>query len=232
MTPLEVRSDGVTAGVLLPDDEPIGALDPAPTWPDVSRLPGASMVGVASGEQGATRVVLGCMRAPSGRWVPGLQSVVFERATPMILGAASIDATLGRGPSLAAAGASFSEMHRGKDGERDVVVAHALAFVGADADAVACSLACSEPSREPRSEPSSEPSGAARCDGIAGTLALTGELRPEPPPGLVASAILGASEHPAIAVAIGSALSVGVVALLLLTRPRLRPTSRGRRRAS
>lgn len=216
-TALEVRGDGMAARALVPG--PAAPVAPAPVAPDVSRLPGASLIGLASGEHDGVRVVLGCIRAPSDKWVPGLSSVVFERATPIILGAAGLHPSLARGPTPSMSGVAFTEAHRGPDGDRDVRVAHALAFVGPDADAVACSLACSEPGSR----------GGAGCDAVAASFAISGDLHPEPPPGLLARSILGAADHPVLAVVIVSVLALVVVAILLVTRPKLRPTSRGRR---
>jgi hypothetical protein len=99
-------------------------------------------------------------------------------------------------------------------------VLHVLAFVGADADALACTVLCHEDAR--RAERASSHGCASAVDGVA----LVGELRGPPPPGVFARGLVWSAQHPLAALALGAAFAALVVVLLLRSRPKRRPTAR------
>lgn len=188
---------------------------PLPPPPAVERLPGARMEGFAVADAGPLVLQLGCARAPSDRWVPGLETVVLERATSLAFGPLGLrPGPLERRDPPAIAGATaVARLAGDAGGGRRLDVAHVLAFAGEDADAVACSALCLAPG------------GDDRCAEVVGGLALVGGLVPAPPPGPFARAVSWSAEHPPFAAAIAAVLGVAIVAALLARRPP-RPTSR------
>lgn len=189
--------------------------DPAPRPPDVGRLPGARIEGFAVARSRDGLVVqIGCARAPSDRWVPGLEGVVMERATPLALAPLALrPSPLQRGVAPRIEGATTVEAWTGEVAGGRMGLAHVLAFAADDRDAIVCSGLCLEPA------------SGARCDAILATLTLEGALGPPPPPGAFARGVLWSAEHPVAAAAGLGMLSAAVVALLLARRPR-RPLAR------
>jgi hypothetical protein len=197
--------------------------DGAPLPPDVSRLPGARIEGFAVARSGdGLAVQLGCARAPSDRWVPGLEGVVMERATPLALAPLELRTTsLQRVAPPSVAGATAIEAWSGDVAGGSVAFVHVLAFAAGDRDAVVCSAVCVEPAT------------GARCHATLASLTLEGALGPPPPPGAFARAVIGAAEHPMVAAGGALLVAAGLVALLLWRRPRRpiasRPARAGRR---
>lgn len=195
--------------------------DAAPVPPDVGRLPGARIEGftVARSDDGLT-VQLGCARAPSDRWVPGLEGVVMERATPLALAPLELRPwSLQRSAAPSIAGATAIESWSGEVTGGRVAFTHVLAFAASDRDAVVCSAVCLEPAT------------GAGCEAILASLTMDGALGPPPPPGAFARAVLWSAEHP-VGAAVGVGIvAAGVVALLLARRPR-RPIASRRARAA
>ncbi|HTJ80981.1 MAG TPA: hypothetical protein VL400_04635 [Polyangiaceae bacterium] len=197
------RSDGVRVSVTGLDDDlvetPQAALEPL----DVSKLPGASVVARRGFSRASDAVDVGCARAPSDRWVDGIEGVLFERATALALRSAHV-----KPDALASAGGS-AEAHvlrqrlEGTVGARALVVEHALFFVGDRRDVELCSVV---------SVGSTRPA-----------LDVRGDLRAAPEPGLFMRAVVGTAEHP-VAAGVGVAiLGALAVAVLLWKRPYPRP---------
>jgi hypothetical protein len=201
-----------------------GALTPdaAPAPPDVGRLPGARIEGfaVVRSDDGLA-LQIGCARAPSDRWVPGLEGVVMERATSLALGPLSQrPASLHRGVAPRVEGATAIEAWTGEVPEGRVVLAHVLAFAAsADRDALVCSAVCLEPA------------AGSRCEDVVASLSVEGTLGPPPPPGALSRLVLWSAEHPLLAAGGLGIVSAAVMALLLARRPR-RPIASRRARAA
>lgn len=196
------------------------AVTPAPPAPDVARLPGARLVAFEVVRADAAVLQAGCVRAPSDRWVPGLEALIFERAMGLALAPTGLAPRgLARRATPELPGAFAAERWSGREGEgRSLEVLSVLAFVGPDADALACTVLCVEPL-------ATEPEGAGTCASLVDRTELVGTLGPPPPPGLFARALLGAAEAPLLAAGMVGALAMGVVSLALATRPRRRPTA-------
>jgi hypothetical protein len=172
---------------------------------DVSRLPGASLVGRVAFETDALRAGGGCARGPSDRFVPGIEGVLFEKATWFALRGAALEPVGLEQRGAESAPSLERRTLRGRDGERVVVVEHVLSFVGPDSDVLLCSTVCV--------------GDAAGCERAA-RIEVEGAPSPPPTPALWMRAALGAIEHPhASLVGLGLA-AAGVVALVLAKRPR------------
>ncbi len=181
--------------------------------PDVSKLPGAHVVTAIGLRSGTIALRYGCVRAPSDRFVPGVESVLFERATALALRAAhETPSELGRTRgSSDETGGLYTEELEGRARDRKIAVAHALTFVGDDRDALLCTVVCSEDERD------------ATCSRAVATLRVVGAHAPPPKPGIVSRAAFFAADHPTVALG-GGALVVGlVVAWILRARPRGKP---------
>lgn len=191
-------------------DVPAGSTPFAVEAPDVSKLPGARVVSTDGLEHGGQKTRIGCVRAPSDRFVPGIEGVLFERATALALKAAG-EAPSGlartRGTSDAEGGL-YTEGHEGAAGDRRIVVGHLLSFVGDERDALLCTAVCSEPASD------------KTCAASVGTLRLVGPHPPPPTPGLVARGAFFAADHPTLSLSLAAVVTGMVVARLLSNRPK------------
>jgi hypothetical protein len=172
---------------------------------DVSRLPGAEVVSRLAFEAPSARAGGGCARGSSGRFVPGIEGVLFEKATWFALQGAELSPdTLEVRTSETTAGVTRQSL-RGRRGSDTVAIEHLLGFAGPDSDVVLCSTVCV--------------GEAAICES-ASRIELEGTPAPAPAPGLLLRSALAAVEHPveaALGLGVGGVL---VVALLLAKRPR------------
>lgn len=172
---------------------------------DVSKLPSAELVARAAFQGEGTRALAGCVRAPSSRYVPGLEQTLFEKASYLMLKTADSQVQelglvhAGGGPTAPSVALA------GRDQRGALRVEHTLSFVGPERDALLCSLVCS----------------GDRCEGVH--LALEGEPPPPPPPGLAVRLVMGALESPRSAGAIGTALALALIVVVLWRRPFPRP---------
>lgn len=189
-------------------DPPEGAraLDPA-SLPklDVSRLPGAELLGRLAFEAPSARAGGGCARGSSGRFVPGIEGVLFEKATWFALQGAELAPDALELRANETSGGVTRQSLRGRRGDDAVAIEHLLAFAGPDSDVVLCSTVCV--------------GDAAICE-VASRIELEGASSPPPTPGLFVRGALAAVEHPyeaALGLGLGAAL---LVALVLAKRPR------------
>lgn len=172
--------------------------------PDVSKLAGAKVVAWVELEGADSHSVAGCIRGSSARFAPGVEEVLFERATWL---AQSSLGALPREVATTAQHATATGFDQTKTGKVDrgiFVVAHAITFDGEASDLLLCSVACE---------------GA--CDGIA--LTIEGAPPPVPQPNVLVRSLLWAAERPRISLGVLGAVALLVVAVILWRRPRPRP---------
>ncbi len=173
--------------------------------PDVSRLPGAVLVSARGWDGPGLMLRAGCARGPSGRFAPGLEEVLFEKATWLTLTTASIAPEGLHQVGAAATERTFSRELAGTTDRGAIRLTHVIAFSGEDRDLVLCSAVCA----------------GTGCADLA--LELEGTSAPPPDPSWVVRGILAAAAHPAYAAAlIGAFLALGAAALLW-RRPYPRP---------
>jgi hypothetical protein len=189
---------------------------------DVSGLAGARVLlrrgfaGVAEGEGVALRA--GCVAGPSDRWAPGVEDLVFDRATSIARGVIAADIKELSAAPIKAEGRLLSQRFQGQGTRREapsevsIEGRHVLAFAGEDREAVLCTLVCIEPSGR-----------APRCATLVEAASLEGALMEAPPPSLLVRALIAAATHPARAGALAVVLGALVVAVILARRPRPRP---------
>jgi hypothetical protein len=173
---------------------------------DVSRLPGAEVAAIGGWDGPAAILRAGCARGPSTRFAPGIEEVLFEKATWLALTRAGVrPAELG--VTHAQDGErSFVRVLEGREGEATVRLEHLILFAGEDSDVILCSTLCR---------------GGA-CAG-AGQLEIQGTTAPLPTPSLLVRGAVWAAGDPWVALgAVGFAAAL-VVALILWRRPYPRP---------
>lgn len=184
---------------------------------DVSRLPGARVVTRLGWSDGAepltsrTELFVLCAQAPSERFAPGLEEMVFSYASSFArrhLEPTGLTVWHGQAPT--SADARFTQ-RVSAEGTRRAELVHVLGFVGPEHDAALCTLACVEPS------------AARACDGVIAGATPIGDFVAAPPPNLVASAILAAAESPRAALAVGALLAFAITFALVVKRPRPLP---------
>jgi hypothetical protein len=173
---------------------------------DVSRLPGATVTSAQRFEGLTTRWFAGCVTGASSRFVDGVQSVLFEKATWLALSNFEQKparlTTLTRDGSLA----QYEQLLEGLGSEGTPFrVHHVLTFHGDRHDLLLCSMACR----------------GAECR--QSELQLSGTPPPQPEPGLLARTLLASIEHAEVSVAgLGTLLAVASL-LVILRRPYPRP---------
>jgi len=196
------RSDGARVDVVdIPaelTEAPTASLAPL----DVSKLPGAVLVSRRAFEKGTDAVHAGCARAPSDRWVDGIQGVLFERATALALRAASVTPSALAPVESESTDRVFRQRLEGRIDDRPLSVEHALFFVGARRDVELCTVVAV---------------GAPRP-----RLEVSGKLEAPPAPGLLLRTLVGSAEHPVVAGTALAVLGALIVALVLWRRPRTR----------
>lgn len=172
--------------------------------PDVSKLAGAKVVAWLEREDAGSHSVAGCIRGPSGRFAPGLEDVLFERATWMAQGSLGVQPRELATTSQHATATGFDQLKTGKTDRGRFVVSHAITFDGEASDLLLCSVACE---------------GA--CDGV--TLSVEGDPPAVPPPSVLIRSFLWAAERPRFSLGALGALVLLVTAVILWRRPRPRP---------
>lgn len=203
-----------------PPDAPAVAFD----TPDVSNVPGARIVAATARADAGVRVGAGCLRGPSGRFVPGLETVLFDKATWFMLRAA--DAR----PTEMAITATSGAIEDGLvtqdrtgvlDTQDRIAIRGLLTFVGEERDAVLCAVVCVTGPDVPC------PVGAtARERGDDATpitsLHAAGPHASPPEPAAWMKAIFWGAEHPREAGAVLAILFLVVASALVVSRPRRR----------
>jgi hypothetical protein len=175
--------------------------------PDVSRIPGARLLSVHGWDAPAATVRAGCVSGPSGRYAPGIEEVLFEKATWMTLTRAGIQPS-GLGViGSADTDRTFARTLEGRDGTATVRIEHVMAFAGDDRDVIFCSALCR--------------GDAAGCAGV--TFAIEGTSAPPPRPSLVVRGALLAAEVPMVFFGVLVAVMAATVAAILWRRPYPRP---------
>ena len=195
---------------------PVSSPAPAPPQADVSKLPGARWVASAAFASETATVHAGCVRGPSGRYAPGVEDLLLEKASFFAIRSSGLEGVgLVRTDHHEAANLR-TETHAGELAGRQVRLAHALAFVGPDSDVLICSATCHGAS------------GACASLGLQ----VGGQLAPPPRPSWLVRATFAAAENPlAVTITIGL-LGVVIVAILLWKRPRPPGVDAPRLRAS
>lgn len=191
---------GITPGAT---EHPAGELP----RPDVSRLPGATLIAVKGWDAPGVLIRAGCVSGPSSRYAPGIEEVVFEKATWMTVTRAGLRP---EGLGVTARHDTDRTFHRvleGKDGSAAVRLEHTLAFSGRDSTVIFCSALCR--------------ADGAKC--ASATLEVEGTTAPPPRPSLIVKSALLAAEMPAAFLGGGAAVILAAVALILWRRPYPRP---------
>ncbi len=177
--------------------------------PDVSRLPGASIVALRGWDGDGAIVRAGCVRGPSSRFAPGIEEVLFEKATWLTLTRAGVDPGSVRLLRAEDGERSFARVLGGADGEKATHLEHLIVFAGDDSDVILCSTLCK--------------GSATSCEGGAATIALEGTSAPLPRPSLLVQSALWAAGDPTTALGVVAGAAALVIALLLWKRPYPRP---------
>jgi hypothetical protein len=172
---------------------------------DVSRLPGAEVVSRVAFEAPSVRAGGGCARGSSGRFVPGIEGVLFEKATWFALQGAELAPDLLEVRTTETIAGVTRQSLRGRRGDDTVAIEHLLGFAGPDSDVVLCSTVCV--------------GDAAICE-AASRIELEGTPAPPPAPGLLLRSAIAAVEHPYEATFGLGVAALLLVALVLAKRPR------------
>jgi hypothetical protein len=192
---------GETHSIVVPAPGEAVVRTPAP---DVSKLAGAKVVAWLELEADGSRTVAGCVRGPSDRFAPGIEQVLFERATWLSQSSLGAEAREVAMTSQHATATGFDQTKTGKTDRGSFIVTHSITFEGAASDLLLCSVACE---------------GA--CNGVA--LTVEGAPPPVPPPNLLVRSFLWGAERPRVSLGVLGALVLLVVAVILWRRPRPRP---------
>ena len=176
---------------------------------DVSMVPGARVVdrfGVR--RLGGITLRAACVQAPTDVWAPGIESLVFDRATALARGASSLPLVWAPG-TIERRGGLFEQRLAGTSPRSSSgAMRHLLAFAGPRQDGILCSFVCAS---EDRSE---------ACAAIVDAARLTGTLADPPGPSALARLLLLAADRPRAALACFVAIAAAVVVLVLARRPR------------
>jgi hypothetical protein len=187
---------------------------------EVSGLPGARVAlrrGFVDLEGASLHVA--CVEAPSDRWAPGMEEVVFGIANGVAHRAMRERLKLERlerwdAGSIVFQNDYFEQKVFGQaKAERSVLKLsgkHVLGFEGAKREVVLCSAICDEPQDR---DQCAEILAPVRMDGLVAV----------PPPSLVVQAVFYAAEKPWNATGIAGILGLLVVGFVLLKRPRPKP---------
>lgn len=203
---------------------PEGALEVSPlSAVNVAGLPGVTVVlqrgfRASLGASGEASIAVGCVRGPSDKWAPGVEELVFARATSIARGSIGADLERLDARPIRSENLVIDQRLSGEGarlGEPVLVeVRHLLGFAGEAREGVLCSVVCVEP----RSEGS-----GTRCGGLVASASLEGALMEAPPPSALVRLILAAAERPLHAGVVFAVFGLAVVAIVLARRPRSRP---------
>lgn len=199
---------------------PISAQEAAPeALPrfEVGGLPGAR-VALRRGflDAGGANVFVACVEAPSDRWAPGMEEVVFGIANGVAHRAMSQRLTIESwdAGSIVSKDEHFDQQLSGKARHENAAVdlrgRHVLGFEGAKRDVVLCSVLCDAALNRDA------------CGSLVAGMTVEG-LVAAPPPSLLVQAVFFAAEKPLHATAIVGVLGAIVVGIVLAKRPRPKP---------
>lgn len=176
---------------------------------ELAGVVGATLVARRGFTDGVEILRVACVRAPSGRWAPGVEGLVLDRATAMAKetlpplerwSATAPTSTAGR----------FEQTLQGRSVDRHAVLRHVLGFIGSERDAVLCTTTCVAPQ-------------TGSCAERVARTSAHGAFVEAPPVNLWVQTILFAATKPYEAAGWGAALLVMVVSAVLWRRPRPRP---------
>ncbi len=198
---------------------PIPAVEVAPDkLPrlEVSGLPGAH-VALRQGfvEEMQAHLLVACVEAPSDRWAPGMEDVVFNMANGFAHRAMSEQVVISTWePSALATMDKRFEQQLSGTGRRDTTTVkmfgkHILGFAGTKPDVVLCSVLCSEPTNRDQ------------CMAMVTEARIEG-LVEAPAPSLLVQAVFHAAEKPGQTAGILGLLGMLIVSIVLAKRPRPR----------
>lgn len=176
--------------------------------PDVSRLPGASVVALR-GWDGEAVLRAGCVRGPSSRFAPGIEEVLFEKATWLTLTRVGIEPSALQLTRAKNDERQFERVLHGRQGDDTIRLQHLIVFAGEDRDVILCTTLC-------RGAP-------AACEAGVGALAVEGVSAPLPRPSLLARSALWAASDPTTALAVAAGAAALLLAVVLWRRPYPRP---------
>lgn len=206
-----------------PDDDPVrvvwsptlagaGLTRMEPPTLDVSRLPGASVVASSGVTRGELTAQLGCVRGPSDRWAPGLEDVLFEKATWFVLRTFAMEGVPLRGEDgRDTRDGTLSRAYVGERDGRSIRLVHSLGFVGEDRDVLLCTVACLE-----------GPSATTSCGPVTDSFAINGGVQTPPAPHVALRLVFAGIEHPKTALLVMFVLFLVASALVLRRRRRIR----------
>lgn len=214
---LAVRLEGgATLQFVVPNGAHEAAPDVLPRF-EVGGLPGAR-VALRRGflDAAGANVFVACVEAPSNRWAPGMEEVVFgvangvaHRAMSQRVSIESWDAG-----SIVSKDEHFDQQLSGKarleNASVNVRGRHVLGFEGAKREVVLCSVLCDEAQDRDA------------CGSLIAGMKLDG-LVAAPPPSLLVQAVFFAAEKPLDAAAVVGVLGAVVVGIVLAKRPRPKP---------
>jgi hypothetical protein len=211
-----VLAGGATLQFVVPTSASEAAPETLPEF-QVSGLPGAR-VALRRGflDAASANVHVACVEAPSDRWAPGMEDIVFGVANGVAHRAMSQRLTLETWEpgALVSKDEHFEQKISGKGLHEGSAVKlsgqHVLGFEGANRDVVLCSVICDE----------ARDQGA--CAEIVPHAKLEG-LVAAPPPSLLVQAVFHAAEKPWNAAALGGVVGMMIVGLVLAKRPRPKP---------
>lgn len=211
-----VLEGGATLRFVVPTSAQEAATETLPRF-EVAGLPGAR-VALRRGflDRAGANVHVACVEAPSDRWAPGMEEVVFgvangvaHRAMSQRFSIESWDAG-----SIVSKDELFDQQLSGKARREQTPVKlvgrHVLGFEGPKKEVVLCSVMCDEAPQQDA------------CATIVAGAALEG-LVAAPPPSLLVQAVFFAAEKPLDAAAIVGMLGAFVVGIVLAKRPRPKP---------
>ena len=184
---------------------------------DVSGLPGAR-IALRRGflDDTGSSVLVACVEAPSDKWAPGMEDVVFGVAGGVAHRATSERLTLERWDvaEVVSQDKHFEQKLSGtaqrKGSSVKLLGKHVLGFEGARHDVVLCSTLCDEPRDQDA------------CATIVAQSNLDG-LVAAPPPSLVVQTVFFAAERPWDALGVTGVVGLLLVGFVLAKRPRPRP---------
>lgn len=207
---------GATLQFVVPTGAHEAAPDVLPRF-EVGGLPGAR-VALRRGflDAASANVFVACVEAPSDRWAPGMEEVVFGIANGVAHRAMSQRLTIDSwdADAIVSKDEHFEQQLSGKarleNASVDVRGRHVLGFEGAKKEVVLCSVLCDE-ARD-----------RDACSSVMAGMKMEG-LVPAPPPSLLVQAVFFAAEKPMDAAAVVGALGAIVVGIVLAKRPRPKP---------
>lgn len=171
---------------------------------DVSRLPGAQVVALARFDGPNFVAYAGCARGASGRFAPGLEGVLFDRAMGLAFKTMGLAPAQTHVRSTASDDTRFEQIVEGSPKE-PLRVHQLITFTGEERDLLLCSVACS----------------GSGCE--ESRLAMTGTPPPAPAPNALLRSVFFAAEHPAAVLGGMTVFAVVLVGFLLWKRPHPRP---------